>query len=63
MHYIVTHHQPVRNPEITQESPEYIHFAYRKLHKQKAQRFRVLSPAPIQVEDHPIEHATIQIFK
>ena len=53
MHYIVTHHEP--DQEMTQESLGYIHFPYRNLHKQKAQRFRELSPPPIQIEDHPIE--------
>ena len=51
MHYLVTRHEP--DQEMTQESLGYIQFAYRNLHKQKAQRFRVLSPPPIQIEAHP----------
>ena len=63
MHYLVTRHQ--LDPDITQESPGYIQFVNRKFHKQKAQRFRVFSPPPIQVEDHPIEardYTNIQVY-
>ena len=63
MHYIIPHH-PL-DPDITPESLEYIPFAYPKLHKQKAQRFRELSPPPIQTEDHPIEarnYTNIQVY-
>ena len=63
MHYLVTCH-PLE-PDITQESPEYIQYVYRRFHKRKAQRFRELSPSPIQVEDPPKEardYTNIQVY-